>query len=70
MVPCRYHTLAAWRDTPNVRATSAWVAPQANMRAASSRRCCRPARSRLQAPVLICIAAASAWTSRVAASLP
>jgi hypothetical protein len=57
--PCRqrrYQVLAAWAETPKVRATSAWVAPWANMRAASRRRCSRPAKSRRQVPTLIGIA--------------
>src|SRR6266540_2734024 len=45
--------LAACADTPKVRATSAWLAPWANMRAASRRRCSRPAKSRRQVPTLI-----------------
>src|SRR6266540_6666636 len=45
--------LAACGETPKVRATSAWVAPWANMRAASRRRCSRPAKSRRQVPTLI-----------------
>src|SRR5216117_4039557 len=53
----RYQTLAACRDTPKVLATSAWVAPRANIRAASRRRCSRPPKSRRQVPVLIGIAA-------------
>src|SRR5829696_8250273 len=52
----RYQTLAAWAETPKVRATSAWLAPWANMRAASKRRCSRPAKLRRQLPVLIDIA--------------
>src|SRR5215216_4339269 len=52
----RYQTLAAWAETPKVRATSAWLAPWANMPAASKRRCSRPAKSRRQLPVLIGIA--------------
>jgi hypothetical protein len=55
----RYQTLAAWADTPTVRATSAWVAPWVNMWAASSRRASRPTTSRRQVPVLIGIATAS-----------
>jgi hypothetical protein len=52
----RYQVLAAWADTPKLRATSAWVAPWANIRAASRRRCSRPAKSRRQVPVLIVVA--------------
>lgn len=48
---------AACRDIPNVRATPAWVAPWANMRAASRRRCSKPAESRRLEPVLMGIAA-------------
>src|SRR5512132_2986351 len=58
--------LAAWADTPKVRATSAWLAPWANMRAASRRRSWRPAKSRRQVPTLIGLAAA--W--RVVALMP
>src|SRR5215216_3920710 len=52
----RYQTLAACADTPKVWATSAWLAPWANMWAASRRRCSRPAKSRRQVPTLIGIA--------------
>src|SRR5215218_9026063 len=52
----RYQTLAACADTPKVWATSAWLAPWANMWAASRRRCSRPAKSRPQVPTLIGIA--------------
>jgi predicted metal-binding membrane protein len=41
---------------PNALATSAWVAPRADIRAASRRRCSRPAKSRRQVPVLIVVA--------------
>src|SRR5215207_7486624 len=52
----RYQVLAAWAETPKVRATSAWLAPWANMRAASKRRSSRPAKSRRQLPTLIGLA--------------
>ena len=34
----RYHRIAETRDTPSLRATSAWLAPSSKSRAALSRR--------------------------------
>jgi hypothetical protein len=65
-----YQVLAAWRETPKALATSAWLAPQANIRAACMRRSWRPAKSRRQDPTLMGLA--GAWRVRVliASNLP
>ncbi len=58
------------RETPKARATSAWLAPRANMWAASRRRSCSPAKSRRQDPTLTGLGANRCVVSFMASRLP